>query len=865
MSNCNKELIELLNSMYEYIEYGKKILKDSNINEEFKDGINAFIEGFVMIDSIIDRHSKKMKKLIEKESEYLSIGLEASVIKINDGFEYELEEYLKNIVEPFLKWENAILSNIKIDRNLINDIISELIQKGNFEEARKTINKYEGLILEDKDIYFMKSLIYIGEKKFYDAIDMLKKALMKDESNFDMLYKITYAYAKIEKYDMASFYYKKLHSFSTFKDELKKNLDIELGMKIINKEIKVLIGSPIHQKPNILKEFLISLKELNSYGLELGFYFIDDNEIKESSEILEKISLEDKNIIVEKSRFNDIYQCNSDSHNWNEKLVWKVAKFKDKIINYANENNYDYLFLVDSDLILRPDTLINLINSNKDIISEVFWTKWNKNSCELPQVWMKDFYTQYSQNRDEKLSEFESLVRTVDFIRELREPGIYEVGGLGACTLISRNAINEGVNFSEISNISFWGEDRHFCIRAKALGFPLYVDTRYPALHIYRESDIDKIVEYKNNEKYVRKKKISLVVSNLSGSNTYSLFKHIDEVIKNKYDIEIIQANYNSSEYIKKILSSDIVITTEGNYVYDYKFKGNSPIVIDLWHGFPMKAMGYSDKGELYKESIESNWKNVDYLTSYSHLFNELMSTCLNNDLSKYIITGSQRNDFLFYTNGRKNIEELFEEDFYDKKLIFYMPTYRYTPRGDREEGDKDRSNIFGFKEFDDDKFEEFLEENNYILFVKLHPAEENMYVDKIVANKNIRIITNNMLYEKIFDLYEIMNSADLLITDYSSIYFDMLLLDIPVIFTPVDLDNYGEDRGFLLAPYDEWTPGPKCIIQESLQTNIKELLVNPNKYGEERSQLLKKVHKYTDGNSCFRTWNIVDIIASNL
>ena len=35
-----------------------------------------------------------------------------------------------------------------------------------------------------------------------------------------------------------------------------------------------------------------------------------------------------------------------------------------------------------------------------------------------------------------------------------------------------------------------FGEDRHFCIRAAALGFTLYVDTHYPAYHIYRESDL---------------------------------------------------------------------------------------------------------------------------------------------------------------------------------------------------------------------------------------------------------------------------------------------------------------------------------------------------------------------------------------
>jgi hypothetical protein len=73
----------------------------------------------------------------------------------------------------------------------------------------------------------------------------------------------------------------------------------------------------------------------------------------------------------------------------------------------------------------------------------------------------------------------------------LREPDIYEVGGLGACTLISAKALNAGVNFAPLKNISFWGEDRWFCIRASAKGFPLFLDTHFPATHLYRESEVE--------------------------------------------------------------------------------------------------------------------------------------------------------------------------------------------------------------------------------------------------------------------------------------------------------------------------------------------------------------------------------------
>jgi hypothetical protein len=67
---------------------------------------------------------------------------------------------------------------------------------------------------------------------------------------------------------------------------------------------------------------------------------------------------------------------------------------------------------------------------------------------------------------------------------------------LGACTLISRRAIEAGVNFSELRGCLLWGEDRHLCLRAEALGFRLFADTTLPPLHLYRESELPRVGAY---------------------------------------------------------------------------------------------------------------------------------------------------------------------------------------------------------------------------------------------------------------------------------------------------------------------------------------------------------------------------------
>ncbi|MDP1442170.1 glycosyltransferase family 2 protein [Priestia megaterium] len=253
---------------------------------------------------------------------------------------------------------------------------------------------------------------------------------------------------------------------------------------------RVLIASPIHQKLEILSLFLESLKQLKKEELLVHFYFIDDNENVDSSRLLIQFQECIGSVVIEKSSYQDVYLKDKQTHHWNEHLVWKVANFKNLIIKYAKEKNYDYLFFVDSDLLLSPKTLVHLVQQRKDIISEIFWTKWQLESIEQPQVWLYDEYTQYNTHPGEQLSSEQINIRYQNFITKMRNPGVYEVGGLGACTLISQNALQKGVNFSKIPNLTFWGEDRHFCIRAAAIGLSLHVDTHYPAYHIYRDTDI---------------------------------------------------------------------------------------------------------------------------------------------------------------------------------------------------------------------------------------------------------------------------------------------------------------------------------------------------------------------------------------
>ena len=75
--------------------------------------------------------------------------------------------------------------------------------------------------------------------------------------------------------------------------------------------------------------------------------------------------------------------------------------------------------------------------------------------------------------------------------------------------------------------------------------------------------------------------------------------------------------------------------------------------------------------------------------------------------------------------------------------LYAYLQAY---DKGNRTEGNKTWDNLFDFNEFYINEFCEFLEDNNCVLFVKLHPAEEKAFVDKVPSTRNIKLITNDLL-----------------------------------------------------------------------------------------------------------------------
>ncbi|MDK2811634.1 MAG: CDP-glycerol glycerophosphotransferase [Petroclostridium sp.] len=365
------------------------------------------------------------------------------------------------------------------------------------------------------------------------------------------------------------------------------------------------------------------------------------------------------------------------------------------------------------------------------------------------------------------------------------------------------------------------------------------------------------------------KKLITILFKGYSGSNISPIIDHLASRDFKDYKVKLLRVdkykinsrniegiiNAIKERYIKYkyVFKSQLVISTHGFY----RLRRDS-VLINLWHGIPLKSMALMNKSKNDKIGVI----NDDYFLSTSEFYNTIMNACLGIRAEQYHITGYPRNDYLFNENGKRNLECFIKTQF-KAKIILYMPTYKDIITG-FEEGERD--NFFGFEKFDFKKFNSFLKNNNILFILKLHPNEEKIFSEiySKFINEHIFLLKSEELEKNEMDLYKIINAVDLLITDYSSVYFDYLLIDKPVVFTPTDLDLYRKQRGLLLEPYDFWTPGPKCLDQDTLQSEIIYSLENLNYYKSERETIKNLIHKHQDGNSTKRVIELIMNIMEN-
>ena len=92
-------------------------------------------------------------------------------------------------------------------------------------------------------------------------------------------------------------------------------------------------------------------------------------------------------------------------------------------------------------------------------------------------------------------------------------------------------------------------------------------------------------------------------------------------------------------------------------------------------------------------------------------------------------------------------------------------------------------------------------------------------------------------------DIYPLLKYTDILITDYSSIYFDFLLLNRPILFFDYDYDEYSSNMNGFVYDYQETAPGPKVTSQQALVEELTIQITDQGTYENDRIRVCNKFY----------------------
>lgn len=271
--------------------------------------------------------------------------------------------------------------------------------------------------------------------------------------------------------------------------------------------------------------------------------------------------------------------------------------------------------------------------------------------------------------------------------------------------------------------------------------------------------------------------------------------------------------------------------------------------IINLWHGIPLKKIlkddnvtGYNNrkKHPVYSKLRELLLQEYYSTIATSDAVAEIYKSAFNGLTERVDIIGQPRCDVFYLPPAETSFTEKLRKIKEKNKLAIYMPTHR-------QEGKIDFSK---FLTDELDTLNNKMKEYNVVLLVKLH-----FYHQKDLDNLNNEY--SNIIFVKGSDIeqdiYSILSMTDFLITDYSSIYFDYLHSNKPIIFFAFDKEDYlKNDRAFYFD-YEEITPGEKAYNWNELYEKVAVIANGIDNYANERKKTHDIFNKYQDGKNCER------------
>ncbi len=269
------------------------------------------------------------------------------------------------------------------------------------------------------------------------------------------------------------------------------------------------------------------------------------------------------------------------------------------------------------------------------------------------------------------------------------------------------------------------------------------------------------------------------------------------------------------------------------------KREGN--IFLETWHGTPLKKLVFDQEevmgaSPLYKAQFYKQSRVWDYLVSANHFSTDAFRSAFRYD-KEILEFGYPRNDILHYENRDQLAEEIKKKLRIPagKKTILYAPTWRddeYYGRGEYKFALKLDLRLLK-KELGPD----------YIVLLRTH----YFIADSLDVTGLEDFAVNVSKYDDISELYLI---SDMLITDYSSVFFDYANLKRPILFYTYDLDKYRDMlRGFYMDIETE-VPGPLLFTNEEVVDAIKNIDSITEQYEQKYEEFYDRFCSLEDGHA---------------
>lgn len=281
------------------------------------------------------------------------------------------------------------------------------------------------------------------------------------------------------------------------------------------------------------------------------------------------------------------------------------------------------------------------------------------------------------------------------------------------------------------------------------------------------------------------------VIKNSTQGNKYIWLVSANKKYNSRKDTKFIVDDYPYS--LKEIYYWAIAKYIFCDHGINHDFiKRKGQIVDNIWHG-----IGY--KGDKLDKTINKN-PNFTFTHCFSSFNAKFIIQCLRCKLELAKPLGYPRNDMLFLERASGRYNPFIPKNF-TGKVILWMPTFRKSPSKWLSQDNVDTHTGLPLIEEESQltQLNSFLKPHNIIIIIKVH----HLQAAKEVFNEtfsNIIFIKDEDIISKGLQLYQIIAKTDALLTDYSSVSTDYLLMDNPMGFILDDLEDYKHSRGGFLA-----------------------------------------------------------------